>query len=365
LAKRAATSDGASSSGVETVALAGSWIGEETSTSKESGQQQQPQDTHARSVATQEPTLFGLEASPPTHLSSTDLMEPPPRYMYGISSFTDPRTSMDLRLSFGGPLPNLDRTGQLTPPDMKSHVAGTLSEDESCLCLARDSRGSCVIGNTDFSAVVGRLSHSPPKPLGHTHEALRARVAPSHSGHHAEYCPTNKSRDTPSTDSVTESSSSDEDDSLMANADRKRVLLKRLMTYFYTAFSALLPSTPYTQRQAAENPTSDDPVSGPQETAHGTNENSTRPRDSSSTPNFSRPRQRERDDDEDENPKDKRTRVDRGPPSTDPAGGLACPFFKKNPHQYRHWRSCPGPGWPTVHRIKSVSAETRYIKSES
>ncbi|KAM7203143.1 hypothetical protein V8F20_004085 [Naviculisporaceae sp. PSN 640] len=31
---------------------------------------------------------------------------------------------------------------------------------------------------------------------------------------------------------------------------------------------------------------------------------------------------------------------------------LACPFFKHNQSRYRMWRACPGPGWPTVHRIK-------------
>lgn len=33
---------------------------------------------------------------------------------------------------------------------------------------------------------------------------------------------------------------------------------------------------------------------------------------------------------------------------------LACPYFKHNPGTYRHWRSCPGPGWGTVHRVKCV-----------
>jgi hypothetical protein len=31
---------------------------------------------------------------------------------------------------------------------------------------------------------------------------------------------------------------------------------------------------------------------------------------------------------------------------------LACPFFKRNPENHRKWRSCAGPGWPTVHRVK-------------
>jgi hypothetical protein len=31
---------------------------------------------------------------------------------------------------------------------------------------------------------------------------------------------------------------------------------------------------------------------------------------------------------------------------------FACPFFKHDPQLYGSRRSCPGPGWPTVHRMK-------------
>ncbi|KAK4213923.1 hypothetical protein QBC37DRAFT_422344 [Rhypophila decipiens] len=31
---------------------------------------------------------------------------------------------------------------------------------------------------------------------------------------------------------------------------------------------------------------------------------------------------------------------------------LACPYFKKDPTRYQQWRSCPGPGWGTVHRMR-------------
>lgn len=33
---------------------------------------------------------------------------------------------------------------------------------------------------------------------------------------------------------------------------------------------------------------------------------------------------------------------------------LACPFYKRRPLIYQTWRSCPGPGWGDVHRLKSV-----------
>ena len=31
---------------------------------------------------------------------------------------------------------------------------------------------------------------------------------------------------------------------------------------------------------------------------------------------------------------------------------FACPFYKHDPMRYRNRRTCPGPGWPTVHRMK-------------
>lgn len=31
---------------------------------------------------------------------------------------------------------------------------------------------------------------------------------------------------------------------------------------------------------------------------------------------------------------------------------LACPFFKRNPQRYQRERSCVGPGWETMHRLK-------------
>ena len=31
---------------------------------------------------------------------------------------------------------------------------------------------------------------------------------------------------------------------------------------------------------------------------------------------------------------------------------LACPYFKRDLVKYQDWRSCPGPGWGTTHRLK-------------
>lgn len=31
---------------------------------------------------------------------------------------------------------------------------------------------------------------------------------------------------------------------------------------------------------------------------------------------------------------------------------FACPYFKRSPNRHMHQRSCAGPGWPSVHRLK-------------
>jgi len=36
------------------------------------------------------------------------------------------------------------------------------------------------------------------------------------------------------------------------------------------------------------------------------------------------------------------------------AVAYACPYFKHNPALYKSARNCPGPGWPSVRRVKWV-----------
>jgi hypothetical protein len=38
--------------------------------------------------------------------------------------------------------------------------------------------------------------------------------------------------------------------------------------------------------------------------------------------------------------------------SSDTGSRFACPFFKHEPNRFCNRRTCPGPGWPTVHRMK-------------
>lgn len=55
--------------------------------------------------------------------------------------------------------------------------------------------------------------------------------------------------------------------------------------------------------------------------------------------------------DNDEEPPQKVPRQDASA-STEQGRLFACPYFKHNPRRYRHERTCLGPGWETIHRVK-------------
>ncbi|KAF1951968.1 hypothetical protein CC80DRAFT_518989 [Byssothecium circinans] len=59
-------------------------------------------------------------------------------------------------------------------------------------------------------------------------------------------------------------------------------------------------------------------------------------------------------DDPDDDGTNKRRRISITTTTEDSESGprFACPFFKHDPNRYRNRRTCPGPGWPTVHRMK-------------
>ncbi|KAF5581794.1 Nicotinate-nucleotide diphosphorylase [Fusarium pseudocircinatum] len=64
----------------------------------------------------------------------------------------------------------------------------------------------------------------------------------------------------------------------------------------------------------------------------------------------------ERDDQETDNEDEDRNREDpqssRMPSQGHEDPKFACPYFKYNPAKYKDWRTCPGPGWNDVHRVK-------------
>lgn len=58
-------------------------------------------------------------------------------------------------------------------------------------------------------------------------------------------------------------------------------------------------------------------------------------------------------DDDDEGSPNKRRRGSMATSDESETGvRFACPFYKHDPNRYRNRRTCAGPGWPTVHRMK-------------
>ncbi|KAI1344432.1 hypothetical protein F5Y15DRAFT_112066 [Xylariaceae sp. FL0016] len=55
-------------------------------------------------------------------------------------------------------------------------------------------------------------------------------------------------------------------------------------------------------------------------------------------------------DDENEEDSSKRERLDAAPSEANRR--LACPYYRRCPERHAHWRSCAGPGWDSVHRVK-------------
>jgi hypothetical protein len=59
------------------------------------------------------------------------------------------------------------------------------------------------------------------------------------------------------------------------------------------------------------------------------------------------------DEDDEENSPNKRRRGSLATlESSDTSSRFACPFYKHEPLRFCNRRTCPGPGWPTVHRMK-------------
>jgi hypothetical protein len=65
-------------------------------------------------------------------------------------------------------------------------------------------------------------------------------------------------------------------------------------------------------------------------------------------------RQRDDNDDEDDdnrsNGSKRRARTPK--PSVSGLRKFACPYYKRDAEKCKTWRSCSGPGWDTVHRVK-------------
>lgn len=140
--------------------------------------------------------------------------------------------------------------------------------------------------------------------------------------------------------------SADQEATITRMSLKKRELVRRLMAEFYSMFypkSGLIthgrPNSSATQQNTETNLSANGPRSD-----NGGGKRKASDEDS--------PR-RENDGDENSNKHPKPSLSGPDDDSGTPKK-FACPYFKRNPRKYQRFRSCPGPGWDTVHRVKLV-----------
>lgn len=202
---------------------------------------------------------------------------------------------------------------------------------------------------------------APPKRI------LKPIIEPSNTSH-GTMIPRGKSARsmssssdmTPPYTSVSSSLTNDSCDSelpcLLSREDQKKLLLESLMSHFFNLFN----SQP---RQRAGAPSSSSKNTSPaSSTSSSLSEESPLLRPKSTVTAASRrrgsgrgKRAAERDadgDSDDEEGGRRRSKVKIARTDEIETRRLACPFFKRDPHRFKEERSCVGPGWMTVHRVK-------------
>lgn len=134
--------------------------------------------------------------------------------------------------------------------------------------------------------------------------------------------------------------------------DAARVLLEGLMLTFREKYFATLTRLFPQQAQSACQTGS--PSSSSSRSSLGQSTSSTATSASSSAPPKNKRKISDRGDEshDDRPPQQKRSDVQPNDNFVEPSRRLACPFFKRRPHIYQSCRSCPGPGWDKVHRLK-------------
>ena len=153
---------------------------------------------------------------------------------------------------------------------------------------------------------------------------------------------------------------------LLSTEERKTFMLDCLMRYFYDSLLYPIHESATREYSIAHDPQSSQLTND----GGGSNSSGVRPReavgpsvqafgDRGRESQRKRPAGDDNDDDEDGS-QDRRSKQSRGGDFEDsihllPAKRLACPYFKNNPNRRHPSRSCVGPGWVAVHRIKLVT----------
>ncbi|KAI3397829.1 hypothetical protein diail_10362 [Diaporthe ilicicola] len=129
---------------------------------------------------------------------------------------------------------------------------------------------------------------------------------------------------------------------LLSREEQKRLLLDRLMDYFFAVL------TRGQTHAGGGSGCSARPGSKPKDGGSGykaigaQNGPSRKGKQPASTDEH-----KGSDNEEDEAPRPKKAKSEEAE-----VRRLACPFFKRNPHRYKDQGKCVGPGWMTVHRLK-------------
>ncbi|ETS83102.1 hypothetical protein PFICI_04978 [Pestalotiopsis fici W106-1] len=163
------------------------------------------------------------------------------------------------------------------------------------------------------------------------------------------------SQRSPQTDSE---SSSESSFGLLTRYERKEFLLDRLMSYFFKLFASCRSSVSNTEAAAGSDGVcfaGTGGISGNSRKISNDAKGKSNAQDRGAGGGQKRSFEKDDDNDDDANERDRKkpgkiTRVDGVKRTT--GRKLACPYFKNNPEHPRLARSCSGPGWDTVHRIK-------------
>ncbi|ROW13874.1 hypothetical protein VPNG_03638 [Cytospora leucostoma] len=143
-------------------------------------------------------------------------------------------------------------------------------------------------------------------------------------------------------ESVTDSSCNSSHPELVSREEHKRILLGRLMDYFFILLANDHKTCGRDETSSQTTSSSAElvvPVSGANSTTRrGTSGKGKRQAITDDEGS---------DDEESGGPTTKKAKTDETEVKR-----LACPFFKRNPHRYKDQGKCVGPGWITVHRLK-------------
>lgn len=168
-----------------------------------------------------------------------------------------------------------------------------------------------------------------------------------------EVDPTRSDNAVSSACATSESDSSDSTEeygnSSLLVAERQRVV-DRVMGYFYTIFRAVPPV-----RCSGNDETTNESSQSEQYTSNSPTAPAQKSRHPSSTRLGKRPQQHDdedRSDDEDDGLPKRPRKGEKGTEHESRKRKFACPYFKRNSERYLTRRSCVGPGWDEVRRVK-------------